>query len=971
MLVETKTRPVGTYTSAGKKKKGSVQRRYVGIRDSRQDVLVLHSSAAPNGCEYRAIIEVSGINFLLKGEQEQLIISDLYQHLLASLTHPIQILMRVLPLDLSPFLRHLTPPKEAPAPLSARGQGASSAPARGLSAVVETIRGVWRELAFSLKVLFRGLAENRTLLERHFYLVVPADADLAKEGGLLGLGLGKKKRGKRRRRAAEFDRARQQLALRVSEISRQLSEMGLTCHRLSNKELVRLYHSCLMPRKARRYPLPEGVLDGIDRPITASIPPASAGSPTAHLMRVPPPLQAASDGVVGERPKKKRRFLGRLAGLIGRLLVGKRQQGREDEPWRDFAQLADVVAPASVVLQPDALCVEQDYNRVIVVDALPRNVALGFMRPLVEVDEPMEVSLFYRPNEPRTAIKQLSRKRVEFRSTRNYLSRRENPQHPELAVAEGDVDELIPKVASGEERMLDVSMYVLLRGASPEELDERADRLMTTLSNMMVVARSAVFEQDLGFRSCLPECRNLLDRTVWLDGTSAAIATFPFISNTLFMSDGILEGITPEGEPVVLDWWSPEQRNANRLVIAPSGSGKSYKCKIDLARMFLRYMRDWDGQGDPPAQFFVIDPDGEWQRECALFNGQYIVLAPGSPHHINPFALPARGLRSQVRTGYGPEEDLRTDVLAETVQQSHALLEIALADRTAAGAGTLTASEKGFVDRCLYQMYRNAGITSDPSTHGQTPPTMKDLYEVMADGSCGPDPTGLASRLRRYVDGSLAGLFAGQTNVELNNPVVVFHVPRDVELRALIYFLISRHVWQVSFGSNIPRMLIVDEMLSLYEHPEGAHFLDTLFQRSRKHYLSLVGIVQQPAKLRESTIPANCATVILMKQEASSLDFVADLCKLSPQERHHLGLCSKGDALLLTNQNRIFVHFVASDLEHRIATTDPVELARWEEEERLASRSGTTGRVQTLHVALPRELGQWNGAQSGAERRGP
>jgi hypothetical protein len=969
MLLETKTRPVETYNSAGKKK-GSVQRRYVGIRDTRQDVLVLHSSAAPNGCEYRAIIEVSGINFLLKGEQEQLIISDLYQHLLASLTHPIQVLMRVLPLDLSPFLRHLTPPKETLAPLSASGERGSTGPARVLTGVLETIRGVWRELASSLKTLFRGLAENRTLLERHFYLVVPADMDLAKDPGLFGMGFGKKKRGPRRRRAAEFDRARQQLALRVSEISRQLSEMGLTCHRLSNKELARLYHGCLMPRKARRYPLPDQVLDGIDRPVLASAPLARSESPSGAR---PGALTPATDGAVGATPKKKRRFL----SLFSRFFSLFSRKRRREEPWRDFAQLADVVAPASVVLQPDALCVEQEYNRVIVVDALPRNVALGFMRPLVEVDEPMEISLFYRPCESRMAIHQLNRKRVEFRSTRNYLQRRENYQHPELAVAEGDVDDLIPKVASGEERMLDVSMYVLLRGASVEELDERTDRLMTTLSNMLVVARSAVFEQDLGFRSCLPECRNLLGRTVWLDGTSAAIATFPFMSNTLFMSDGILEGITPEGEPVVMDWWSPEQRNANRLVIAPSGSGKSYKCKIDLARMFLRYMRDWDGRGDPPAQFFVIDPDGEWQRECALFNGQYIVLAPGSPHHINPFALPLPRDRSQVRTGYGPEDDLRTDVLAETVQQSHALLEIALADRTAAGAGTLTATEKGFVDRCLYQMYRNAGITSDPSTHRQTPPTMKDLYEVMAEGSCGPDPSGLASRLRRYVDGSLAGLFAGQTNVKLDNPVVVFHVPRDVELRALIYFLISRHVWNVSFGSNIPRMLIVDEMLSLYEHPEGAHFLDTLFQRSRKHYLSLVGIVQQPLKLRESTIPANCATVILMKQEASSLDFVADLCKLSPQERHHLSLCGKGDALFLTNQNRIFVHFVASELEHRIATTDPVELARWEEEERRASQSGANSRVQTLHVAgnrdrasLARIPGQWNGTESGGERSG-
>ena len=870
MRLSTKTQTLGSYRAAGKKK-GGVQRHYVGAREARADVLCLHSSAAPSGREYRAILEVPGINFLLKSEQEQLLITEIYQHFLAGLTYRIQVLMRVLPLNLAHHVQNLTPPA-APVREALFEQGGNGSPP---PVDAETFLAVWRALASSHVDLLRRLAANRTLLERHFYLVIPADRDLAGEPGLLAsLGLHVSKKKRKRRRAAEFERARQQLALRVDEITRQFSAMGLMCRRLPDKELMRLAHSCLMPRKAMRSPLPDAVLDGIDG---------------------------------------------------------------------DFTRLADVIAPASVLLQPNALCIEGEYNRVIVIDALPRQVALGFVRPLTEIDEPMEASFFYATNQQGPALRDLNRKRVQFRSTRNALRRTDSYQHPDIQVGEGDVEDLVPIVASGGDRMVDASIYILLRGATTRELDERTDRLMSLLGNMLVVARSAFFEQDLAFRSCQPECRDLLGRTLWLPGQSAAVATFMFISNTLIMRSGILEGITPSGEPVMLDWYSPEQRNPNRLVIAPSGSGKSYKCKIDLVRMFLKYLRGWNGRGDPPAQFFVIDPDGEWERLCNGLGGQYIQMGAGSPHHINPFALPKRRAHSAVRTGYASQGDPRADLLKEAVNQSHALLEIMLANRTAAGAGTLEADEKGLLDRCLFQMYRNAGITGDPSTHHREPPTMKDLYQVLDSGECGPDPSGLAQRLRRYVYGSLSGLFAGQTNVKLSSPVVCFFVPKEEEMRAIIYYLISRHVWNVSFGSNIPRMLIVDEMLNLYDSPEGARFLETLFQRSRKHYLSLTGIVQDPRKLRDGTIPTNCATVILMKQEAASLDIVCEMFKLSEQERRSLDVCGKGDALLLTNQNRILVHFEASDLEHRMASTDPAELGRWETEEEARRSSGAGG----------------------------
>ncbi len=954
----TQTRSLTTYSKPTKKHKiGTVQRRFVPAREARQDILCLQSSAAPDARDYLAILEVPGINFLLESAEDQIVVTESFQHLLAGLPHRIQVLMRVLPLNLAPYLRLLSPPAPIPAALTQRGEN-GSAP----TIDVAEVRAVWREMAASQLALLRKLASDRVLLERHFYVVIPADQVLSKEGGMLeSLGFSRKK--KRKRRAAEFERARQQLVLRVSEITRQFTDMGLLCRRLSNKELIHLTHSCLMPRKAMRRPLPDAVLDGIDHPTLPTFAYAAATAPhrsqaSTDLRGHSHPLAHLDEEAAGRtwfwRHRRKKKQPQGVASFA---------------PIGDLTQLADVIAPASVVLQPNTLCIEGEYNRVIVVDALPRQVTLGFMRPLVAVKQPIEVSIFYSPCEQGQAIRQLNSKRVQLRSTRNTRQRKDNPQHSDLQVGEGDVEELMPLVASGEERMVDVSVYILLRGSSPRELDEHTESLMGLLSNMLVVGRPAVFEQDIAFLCCQPTCRNPLRRTIWLPSMSAAVSTFAFISNTITMPEGILEGITPEGEPVVLDWWSAEQRNANRLIFGPPGGGKSYKCKNDLDRTYIRYMRDWDGDPEHlPFQAFVIDPDGEWERPCVHMHGQYIRLGPGSPHHINLFALPRRREHSAVRTGYAPNDDQRTDVLVETVQDAHAALEIMLADRSSAGAGTLTAAEKGLLDRCMYQMYRNAGITSDPVTHHLLPPTMKDLYEVLDSGQCGPDPTGLASRLRRYVDGSLSGLFSGQNSVNLESPIVVFYVPQDIEVRAILYFLIARHVWNVSFGSRIPRMLIVDEMQSLLDYPEGTRFLENLFQRSRKHFLSVTGILQQPQKVRQSTIVANCATVILMKQEAASVDLIGDMFHLSGQQKHHISICGKGDGLLINNRNRIFVHFEASELEHRIATTDPVELARWEEEERMARETSANGRVTTLyetgtgeHIVVSGMPGQSNG----------
>lgn len=539
----------------------------------------------------------------------------------------------------------------------------------------------------------------------------------------------------------------------------------------------------------------------------------------------------------------------------------------------------------------------------------------------------MDLSIFYQPCPTPLMIDQLRRKQLEIESSLKADTLRGRTPDPTQQVAARDLERMLDALASGES-LLDLSVHVLVRGNSPQELTARSQRVQSILYSMLLKAQPTLFEQDRGFRSCLPYAINeLADSRIRLDSISAA-TSLPFLVPTSMLSDGehhgILEGVTPAGDPIFLDWWSPTQRNANRLLVAPSGSGKSFKAKVDLIRTAQRAAASGE-----PVQQIVIDPEREFFRTGILaLGGQQVRFAAGSEHHLNPFDLPT------------PDgTDQKTDPLAETIQHAQALFDIMLADRTSEGPGALSNQEKGLLDRVLYEAYREKGISSDRRTHSFAPPLLRDVFRILESGACGDDPTGIAARMRRFVSGSLAGLFSGPTNVALDRSVVVMDThDLDPELRPLSLFLLTNFIWTISQGSRIPRQLIVDELLSLYQYPEGRRFLETLFQRARKHYLGVTGMTQHPALLRESTIVSNCGYVALLGQEPSSLDLLTDIFKLSLPEQQQLLTFGKGDALLLTQEKRLCVHFACSDLEYRYATSHPVDLARYEEEEQRERR---------------------------------
>jgi len=280
---------------------------------------------------------------------------------------------------------------------------------------------------------------------------------------------------------------------------------------------------------------------------------------------------------------------------------------------------------------------------------------------------------------------------------------------------------------------------------------------------------------------------------------------------------------------------------------------------------------------------------------------------------------------------------------------------------------TLSIEEKSVLDIALYETYRKVGITSDRQTHNRQPPLLRDLYHTLMSGDCRPeecepeeaviaqasepDPVaqGLARRLRRYVYGSLSGLFSGPTNVELNNSFIVFDVKElDDELRPLALMMITNLTWNMTFASRIPRLLIIDELATLYRYRSGAKFAEEAFQRGRKQYLGIVGITQHPHLFKDSAIIANCATHILLGQDHTTIDLVSDMFKLSPREAQLLKNIKRGEGLMLVDGKRMHVKFQGSDLENSLAHTDPRELAELELEEEAPAEP-----LKELAVAAP------------------
>ena len=570
--------------------------------------------------------------------------------------------------------------------------------------------------------------------------------------------------------------------------------------------------------------------------------------------------------------------------------------------------LRDLIAPSSLEIHSSYFRLGTKYGRTIYIYGYPRQIYTGWLSSLINIDEVLDVSIFVYPVESQVVLNNLRKKVTQLEATASISGEKGKIRDPGLEAAINDAEELRDQLQVGAERFFRFGLYVTLYADSLDELGFVQHKIETLFGQQMVFSKVASGQQEQGLNSSIPQMTDQLQIRRNMN-TGAISTSFPFTSADLTQESGVLYGINMHNNGLVIfDRFSLE--NANMVVFAKSGAGKSYTVKLEAVRSMMT-----------GSEVIIIDPENEYQKLSEAVGGSYIRLSLNSDTRINPFDLP-RVIDS----------DEAEDALRANLVTLHGLLRLMLGGTQVTAAGVpMSALTEADLDQALIDTYARAGITSDPLTHNSTPPTISELYDTLLHmGGSGPQ---LAQRLRKYTTGTFAGIFSQQSNIDINNPMVVFNI-RDLEdeLRPVAMYIVLSHIWNITRTDKKKRMLIVDEAWQLMKYDDSANFLFSLAKRARKYYLGLTTITQDVEDFMGSkmgrAIVANSSMQLLLKQSSSAVDVLADVFKLTDEEKKRLSNFPVGQGLFFAGQNHVHIQIIASQTEQQLITTNPQDNAR-------------------------------------------
>jgi conjugal transfer ATP-binding protein TraC len=564
----------------------------------------------------------------------------------------------------------------------------------------------------------------------------------------------------------------------------------------------------------------------------------------------------------------------------------------------DKADLSDILAPREIEIDFSHIKINEMYYRSFFVSAYPRYIEPNWLEPLINFDHTLDISMFIYPTSAKTVLDDLKRKIAEMEATISTDLDRGRPVNPAVEVALEDAQELQEQLVKGAERFFQFGLYITVPSETKEELNNTAKLVQSTLGSLSITARELTLQMEDAFLTTLPMGSDWLQLNHNMDTTSLA-TTFPFTTSELTSNEGIIYGINEHnGSLIIFDRFSLE--NANSVVFAKSGAGKSYMVKLEALRSLMF-----------GTQVIVIDPEQEYVKLAQAVGGEYINFSSDSPVKINPFDLS--------HISEEGENELGRKILTLT-----GFLKLIL--------GTLDAGLAATLDRALTTTYRLKGITSDPKTQKLPPPLMEDLYKVLV-GMEDPHAQELAFRLERFIKGSLSGIFSAPSNLNLDGNLVVFSV-RDLadQLRPLAMYLILDYIWTKVRTSIKKRLLIVDEAWYMMKNPDSADFLVEMAKRARKYFLGVTTITQDVEDFlagdRGKEIISNSSIQTLLKQSPSSIDRIGEIFNLSEGEKRLLLSAGVGQGLFFAGPTHVAMRVQASPDEHKLITTNPAETVR-------------------------------------------
>lgn len=585
-------------------------------------------------------------------------------------------------------------------------------------------------------------------------------------------------------------------------------------------------------------------------------------------------------------------------------LVKKYQKNRKRKPEKNKAikltygtqDQVDLISYSGLKEESSYLQINDRYIRTFFVSGYPYVASTGWLNNLINFNHDIDISYHIEEVDPLSALPKLNRKITELESTKRTMLKDGRVIGSEITDPLESAMELKDKIQRGQEKLFQVSLYMTISTHSLPELEKTTKLLETVMQTRLFFIKIATFQQLEGLQSVLPRAENKLAQKRNLDSSSAAL-TFPFVSSELVQESGILYGINRSNNSlVIIDRYS--LNNANSIIFAQSGSGKSYTAKVEILRQLM--------QG---TKVIIIDPEREYRQLARSVNGTYIKLSATSKEKINPFAYSTRNV-------------IGDNNLSEQIQDLTELISLMV--------GSLTSEERAVVDKALLSTYKQFGLTTRKNAKDLEKikyPLLADFFKTLKKMK----QKDLCDRLERYVKGSLSTVFDSQTNIKLDNRLIVFDI-KDLSdsIRQVMMMVLANFVNNEVKSNPQKRLLVIDEGWILLQEPESARFISGLVRRARKYYLGVTIITQQANDFLSQdygkAIASQSSLRILMRQDTTTIKKVAREFHLSAYEQHYLLTCDRGEALLIADQNHVAVKIVASEEEHPLLTTDPREV---------------------------------------------
>jgi len=560
---------------------------------------------------------------------------------------------------------------------------------------------------------------------------------------------------------------------------------------------------------------------------------------------------------------------------------------------KGITSLRDLIAPSAMKVESNYLQVSGKYARSFFVLAYPRYLSTNWLSAVINMDIPMDISMFIYPIETDVIMKKLRDKVGQLQATISMNQDKGAVRDPMLETAYHDVEELRDNLQQGTERYFRFSLYFTVYADDLPTLNKISSGVESALSSKLVVTKRAALQAEQGFNSTLPLGTDELVISTNMN-TGPLSTAFPFVSSELTSNDGILYGINRHNNSLILfDRFQME--NANSVVFAKAGAGKSYAVKLEVLRSLM-----------VGTDVIIIDPENEYQHLAESVGGSYLGVSLNSNFRINPFDLPK---------GFAGEDP--ADVLRSAVINLLGLMNLML--------GKLNPTEEAIMDRAIWETYATHDITPQSDFGSAQIPTVSDLVEVLG-GIAGAES--LAQRLSKYTEGTFSGIFNQPTNINLDNQLVVFSI-RDLEdvLRPIAIYVILNFIWNEVRSSLKKRILVIDEAWWMMQHEDSARFLFGIAKRSRKYYLGVTTITQDVSDFLQSPygkpVVTNSSIQLLLKQSPASIDIVAETFFLTEGEKYLLLESEVGEGIFFAGLKHVAIRIVASYTEDQIITTDP------------------------------------------------